>query len=54
MLERWPYNGLLGLENPMGSDLLSTQGVSNPPAKNTNATSVLKLTTWNVTEPLQV
>lgn len=45
MLERWPFKGCLGLVKLNLFDLLSMQGVANPPAKRTNSISVLKLTT---------
>lgn len=45
ILEICPYNGLSGLAKLIGPDLLKTQGVSNPPPKNTNSMSVLMLIT---------
>lgn len=45
LLERWPYSGLLGLAKLIGLVLFKMQGVSNPPAKNTNSMSVLMLMT---------
>jgi len=54
VLETCPCNGWFGLENFMGADLVRMQGVSKPPAKNTNSISVLMLMTWNDIVPLQV
>jgi len=43
ILEICPYKGFFGLAKLMLCDLARTQGVSNPPPKNTNSMSVLML-----------
>jgi hypothetical protein len=45
ILEIYPYNGFSGLPKLIEPDLLKTHGVSNPPPKNTNSITVLKLIT---------